>query len=122
MATALAMVAAAFSLVCAGREREGPIGLALPEAAGIPVAVSFRIDPGAGRWCMDDCAATEAIADESDGVLILRETHGPDGSRVIMLSPGRDYFSDTRIAGGRATLRSGRCRPASVGGIPESQA
>jgi hypothetical protein len=103
-------MAGAVALLCAGFAREGPLGLALPEAAGTPVAVTFRIDLAARRWCRDACAATEAIAGESDGVLILREIHGLGGSQVVMLSPALDYFSDTRIEGDRATLLSGRCK------------
>ena len=111
-------LAASFGLVCAGSERAGPIGLALPEADGIPVRVEFRIDLEGRRWCEGRCATTEPIAGEIGGVLLLRDRHHPGGSHVILLSAARDGFTDTRIEGEAAILRSGRCETAPFRGFP----
>lgn len=108
---------AAFNLICTGTVREGPIGLALPEAAGAPIDVTFRIDMRALRWCADDCAATEPIAG-TFGEIVLRDLHDANGSHVIRFIPMEGRFTDTRIEGDRATLRSGACRPAPFGGFP----
>ena len=109
---------AAFNLVCTGTLRSGPLGMALPEEAGEPFAVTYRIDLGSRLWCSDPCSATESVASIVNGAILLRDQHRPSGSHVIIVTPGTGFFSDTLIEDNVATLRSGRCEAATFNGFP----
>lgn len=109
MLAAALHVAAAFNLVCTGTARTGPLGLALPEAGGAPFAITYRIDLDGNSWCSDACDATEPVASVLDGQIVLRERHSPRGSNVITFTPATLRFTDTRIEGDTAILRSGTC-------------
>lgn len=118
MIAAALPLAAAFNLICAGTLRSGPIGMALPEADGAPLTVTYRIDLGSRLWCADDCAAQEPLADVNDDQIILRETHDPAGGNTIAFTPATGRFTDTLIVGTQATLRSGMCQVAPFSGFP----
>jgi hypothetical protein len=115
-------VIAAFDMICAGTLRTGPVGLALPEEAGQPFSITYRIDVDGGRWCADACTEAETLASVTEGVLVLRERYDADGSSVIMLNPRTGRFSDTFIEGSVAVLRSGTCAPAPFTGFPSESA
>ena len=117
LASALQM-AAAFNLVCAGTPRTGPIGLALPESGGEPFEITYRIDLDSNRWCSDACDTIEPVAQVLDGQIVLRELSTPAGSSVITIFPATRRFTDTRIEGDNATLRSGVCVAAAFTGFP----
>lgn len=108
----------AFNMICTGSLRTGPVGMALPEEAGEPFTVEYRIDVDARRWCADTCTASEDLASVTDGVIVLRERYDEDGSNVIMLNPRSGRFTDTLIEGNNATLRSGTCEAAEFSGFP----
>jgi hypothetical protein len=111
-------LAAAFNLVCAGTVRTGPIGLALPEAAGDPIEITYRIDLGARLWCRGDCTAVEPIGETAEIYAVLRDSHVESGGHFIMVELPVGLFTDTEIADSTATLRSGRCRREAFGGFP----
>lgn len=111
-------IVAAFNLVCGGTMRTGPLGLALPESGGAPFAVTYRIDIDRQLWCSDACDATEPVASILDGQIVLREHYNPLGSSVITFTPATLRFTDTRIEGDTATLRSGTCEAAPFTGFP----
>ena len=118
MISAAVPIAIAFDLVCSGMLRSGPVGLALPEQDGQPFTITYRIDLDARRWCSDDCGETEALDSVFEGQILLRDRHDPDGSNVVTIFPAQRRFTDTLIAGDRATLRSGTCDPAPFSGFP----
>ena len=111
-------LAAAFNLVCAGTVREGPVGLALPEANGAPISETFRVDLGARLWCRGDCTRVEPLALLGEGYAVLRETHDAGGGNVITVWLPDGAFTDTTIVDTNATLRSGQCRRAPFSGFP----
>lgn len=115
-------LAVVFDLVCSGTQRTGPIGLALPEADGEPVSVTYRIDLDSRSWCSDDCAARETVSSVFEGVIVLRDEHDTGGSNVVMVTPATGRFTDTRIEGDSATLTSGTCAPARFSGFPDPAA
>ncbi|MEA3029784.1 MAG: hypothetical protein QOJ53_1881 [Sphingomonadales bacterium] len=117
MIAAALQVAAAFNLVCAGTQRTGPLGLALPEAGGTPFAITYRIDLDGNAWCSDQCEATEPLVSASAEEIVLRETHAGAGSHVIRFLPGTLRFTDTLIEGDNATLRSGVCEVEAFAGF-----
>lgn len=117
LAAALPAIAA-FNLICTGTLRTGPVGLALPESAGEPYTVTYRIDLASRTWCEADCAETEPLADVSETELTLRESYRPAGSHVIIVGRLAGIFADTAIEGRIATLRSGRCEQAPFTGFP----
>jgi len=118
MIAAALQAIAAFNLVCGGTMRTGPLGLALPESGGAPFAITYRIDLDRQLWCSDACDTTEPIASVLDGQILLREQYDPNGSRVIAFTPATGRFTDTRIEGETATLRSGVCEAAPFTGFP----
>src|SRR3954470_12779659 len=120
MIAAALQVIAAFNLVCSGTMRSGPIGLALPEQDGEPFTITYRIDIDGRRWCSDDCDDVEQLASIAEGQIFLRDRHHSDGSDVVTIFPGERRFTDTSIAGDRATLRSGTCDPEPFTGFPLS--
>jgi hypothetical protein len=122
MLAAALQVAAAFNLVCSGTMRSGPVGLALPEAAGEPFSITYRIDLDARRWCSDTCDTVETLSGVVEGQIVLRDQHAPEGSSVITIFPALGHFTDTLIEGDHATLRSGTCRPERFTGFPFSVA
>ena len=115
-------LAIVFDLVCSGSQRTGPVGLALPEADGEPVSVTYRIDLDSRTWCSDDCAARETVSSVFEGVIVLRDDHDSEGSNVVMINPGTGRFTDTRIEGDTATLTSGTCAAARFSGFPSPSA
>jgi hypothetical protein len=117
MIAAALQLALAFNLVCSGTMRSGPLGLVLPERDGEPFSITYRIDLEARLWCSDACEATEALAAVFEGQIVLRQLHYPAGSSVIIFDPATGRFSDTRIEGNTATLRSGSCEPAPFTGF-----
>jgi hypothetical protein len=116
-------VALAFDLVCSGTVRTGPVGLAMPEASGDPIELTYRVDVDGRMWCSDACDETERLDSVFEGVIVLRDRHLATGSSVIMISPADGRFSDTRIDAGIdgniATLASGVCRVAPFTGFPD---
>ena len=122
MIAAALQIVAAFNLVCTGTIRSGPVGLALPEGAGEPFSITYRIDLDARRWCSDACDTVEPLAGIVEGQILLRDQHEREGSNVITIFPARGQFTDTLILGDHATLRSGTCRPESFTGFPFSAA
>jgi len=118
MIAAPLQIALAFNLVCSGTMRTGPVGLALPEEAGEPFSITYRIDLDARRWCSDACETVESLAGIVEGQILLRDLHAADGSNVVTIFPARVRFTDTLIEGDRATLRSGTCRPEPFSGFP----
>lgn len=121
MLAAALQAVVAFNMVCTGMLRTGPVGMALPEEAGEPFTITYRIDVDAALWCEDDCREREGLA-VAEGVLVLRERYDPDGSNVIMVNPRLGRFSDTLIEGNAATLRSGTCTPEPFSGFPREAA
>jgi hypothetical protein len=113
-------VAITFNLICSGTLRSGPVGLALPEQDGEPFTITYRIDLDARRWCSDACDEVEPLASIVDGQILLRDRHDPDGSSVVTIFPAARRFTDTRIEGDRATLRSGSCEAEPFTGFPLS--
>lgn len=111
-------LAAAFNLVCAGTVRTGPIGIALPEEAGDPIEVTYRIDLGARLWCRGDCIIVEPIGETAESYAVLRDSHVESGGHFIMVALPAGFFADTEIVDTTATLRSGRCRREAFGGFP----
>jgi hypothetical protein len=109
---------AAFNLVCTGTVRTGPVGIALPEAGGTPYTITYRVDLAGNQWCSDNCDTTEPLALVTDGEILLREDHRPDGSHVIIVGRHLGLFADTAIAGRTAILRSGTCVQAPFTGFP----
>jgi hypothetical protein len=122
MIAAAVQIAVAFNLVCSGTMRSGPIGLALPEAAGEPYAITYRIDLDARRWCSDTCDTVESLDSIFEGRIVLRDQHVAEGSSVITVFPARGQFTDTLILGNQARLRSGTCRAEPFSGFPFSAA
>lgn len=116
IATALE-AALAFNLVCSGTVRTGPLGLAMPEAGGTPMEITYRVDLDAGLWCSGACEMVEPLNSVFGGVIVLRDLHHPAGSSVIMVTPATARFTDTRIEGNTATLASGACRVAPFTGF-----
>src|ERR1044072_9330720 len=98
MIAALALEAAlAFNLVCSGMVRTGPVCLAMPEASGAPMAVTYRIDLDARLWCSDACGATEPVDTVFEGMIVLRDSHTLGGSSLVMINHGESTFSALRI-------------------------
>jgi hypothetical protein len=122
MPAPILQIALAFDLICSGTLRSGPVGLALPEQAGEPFTISYRIDLDARRWCSEACAETEPLASIFEDQILLRDRHDQDGSNVVTIFPAARRFTDTLIEGNRATLRSGTCTPARFSGFPLSTA
>ena len=118
MIPAALQVIAAFNLVCSGTERSGPLGQALPERDGAPFTITYRIDVDGGRWCSDPCDTVERLASVIEAQILLRDDHHPAGSNVVIFTPATGRFTDTRIAGNTATLRSGTCERAPFTGFP----
>ena len=118
MIAAALPVIAAFNLICSGTLRSGPVGVALPEQEGEPFTIVYRIDLDARRWCSDACEAVEPLASIVEGHILLRDRHDPDGSDVVTIIPEWGRFTDTRIEGNTATLRSGTCVPQRFTGFP----
>src|SRR3954469_24823069 len=111
MILAAALQAAlAFNLACAGTERAGPLGLALPDGTATPFESSYRIDLDLRRWCRDACEATEAVGDVLFARILLRDRHSPTGSHVIIFDPATGALTDTLNEGNRMVLRHATCR------------
>src|ERR1044072_920692 len=120
MIAALALEAAlAVHLRGSGMVRPGPVGLAMPEASGAPMAVTYRIDLDARLWCSDACGATEPVDTVFEGMIVLRDSHTLGGSSLVMINPAESTFSDVRIVGSTATLTSGSCRVEPFAGFPD---
>ena len=117
MLAAALQFAAAFNLVCSGTLRSGPLGQALPEEGGEPFTITYRIDLDGRSWCSGACETTEPLADVIGGQILLRDRHHPGGSDVITITPATGRFTDTRIDGNTATLRSGTCEAAPFTGF-----
>ena len=107
-----------FDLDCAGPERAGPLGLALPESEARPWQTSYRIDLDQRRWCSDDCVQTEAVGGIVLARILLRDRHGPEGSHVIIFDPATGLLTDTLNRGDRMVLRHARCTRAPFTGFP----
>jgi hypothetical protein len=117
IATAVQAIAA-FNLICTGTMRTGPLGIALPEAAGAPFTITYRIDLASNRWCSDACEEIEPLASIVEGQILLRDRHEPNGSNVLTIIPATGRFTDTLIEGSTATLRSGTCEAETFTGFP----
>jgi len=117
MLAAALQAIAAFNLICSGTVRTGTLGQALPEQGGEPFSITYRIDLEGRSWCSDACETTEPLAAVAGGQIVLRERHHPAGSSVVIFTPAERRFTDTRIEGDTATLRSGTCEPAPFTGF-----
>ena len=123
MLTAAALQAAlAFNLVCTGTERAGPLGLAIPESAATPFAISYRVDLDLRRWCSDACDDTEELGDIVLARILLRDRHSPEGSHVIIFDPATGALTDTLNQGDRMVLRRATCTREDFSGFPRLQA
>ena len=123
MSFAVALQAvAALNMVCAGTLRTGPVGLALPESAGEPFEITYRVDMARRTWCTGACESREPIAYEGEGYVVLRDRQRANGSHVITLFPSAARFTDTLIEGDQATLRSGVCLPGGFENVPDRTA
>ena len=114
--------ALAFNLVCAGTERAGPLGLALPASEATPFEISYRIDLDLRRWCSDACAETEAVGEVVLAQILLRDRHDPEGSHVIIFNPATGRLTDTLNHGNRMVLRHATCRREDFTGFPNAAA
>lgn len=116
--TAALQAALAFNLACTGTERAGPLGLALPESAATPFAISYRIDVDLRRWCSDACAETEELGGVVLARILLRDRHNPEGSHVIIFDPATGHLTDTLNHGNRMVLRQADCTREAFTGFP----
>ena len=123
MLLAAALQAAlAFNLACTGTERAGPLGLAVPDSAASPFAITYRIDVDQRRWCSDACDETEALGDIVFARILLRDRHGAEGSHVIMFDPATGVLTDTLNHGDRMVLRRATCTRKDFTGFPGAAA
>lgn len=123
MLLAAALQAAlAFNLTCTGTERAGPLGLSIPDSAGTPFAISYRVDLDLRRWCSDACDETEELGGIVLARILLRDRHFPEGSHVIIFDPATGVVTDTLNQGDRMVLRRATCARQSFSGFPGLQA
>lgn len=108
----------AFNLACTGTERDGPLGLSVPDRPPASFTITYRIDLDLRLWCSGDCERTEALGNVVFGRILLRDESGNRGRHVVEFDPATGRLTDTRTDGDRQVLRHGTCTRESFSGFP----
>lgn len=115
-------VAAAFNLVCAGHYKVELKALSsINMTEGTPFAITYRIDLERGRFCTNDCASTEALANVTETEIVfrgdpVRQDDATGNDTRVNRETGA--YASTITLSDEIVLFDGTCRRAPFTGFP----
>lgn len=107
-----------FDLVCTGMNKDTSL------ASRKPIAKHYRVDLTSGRWCQDNCSATEPIASVAQDKIIFRsqaKQYARDTLIIEEVNRVNGEWTDVIFGAppnGNYWNTSGKCEPAQFSGFP----